>query len=102
LVVIKKINERTPVKRIVVVLNANRDLKDFLRNILKDLIETVIPKRKPTSSAGHRIIKQSSPPALSAKILATGLLSVLCGLRLNSKIKLWIYSSLAMILPNGN
>jgi uncharacterized protein YifN (PemK superfamily) len=39
--------------------------------------------------------------ALSAKSLATGHLSVLCGQRLNSKPKLWIFSRQDMILQNG-
>jgi hypothetical protein len=76
--------------------------KDLKENFLEDSLGTVNLKRKLSLNAGHRMLKQSSLPALSVKSLATGLLSVLCGLRLSSKIKSWISSRQDMILQNGN
>jgi hypothetical protein len=85
LVVRKRIKCKNLIKTIVTVLSVKVNLRVFLRNILEDFKETVIPRRNFSLSAGHITLKLSSLPALSVKSLATGHLSVLCGLKLESK-----------------
>jgi hypothetical protein len=83
--VIRKTKNRTHAKKTVVALNVKRNL-DFSRsNLLNDFLKAIQDHEKPISSVGLDLPKLKHQHALFAKILATGLLSVLCDRNPNSK-----------------
>jgi hypothetical protein len=63
----------------VVVSNANKKISLSRKGFLRDLAITNQDQRKPFSNAGIALHKLQKQHVLSAKSLATGLHSVLCG-----------------------
>ena len=71
----------------MVVLNAlgKTNLVLLQKSFLEDLVKTPKDLEKPMLNIGKDQLKQEKPLALSVKILATGLLSVLCVRKPNFK-----------------